>query len=157
MKTTLFFSILLFTGFVSCKKDNSPTTITNSTFIDTVSAKRYYASDIIPPQYSGLYNKWKLIKITGGFSGDGYEPNFDYIFFKQNGIYCISCKDTIKGFGQINVIMQDNELTISLTPDKLSSAFFSNFQKQVDLKHTDTLFLSDPCCDLYNYEFVKQK
>jgi hypothetical protein len=155
MKTILFFSIILFIGFFSCKKDNG-STVSSTNFIDTVSTKRYYASDILQPKFSGLYKNWKLIEISGGLVGGYKKVNYKENFiFKQNGIYCITRNDTTKEFGQIIIVKQDSELTIHLSPDKLSGTFFDYFDKQVHLGN-DTLFLSDPCCDLYTYEFIKQ-
>ena len=156
MKATIYLATILLLGFSSCKKDMNTTKTANLSFIDTISVKRYYAKDILQPQFTSLYNKWKLIEISGGFSGGLHNLNFNYLTFKQNGIYCITRNDTAIAFGQINVINIYNGLTISFTPDKLSSPFFSSFQKQADLSRQDTLLLSDPCCDLYNYKFVKQ-
>ncbi len=152
MKTILFFSIILFIGFISCKKDN----ISNgsgSIFIDTVSTKRYYASDIIQPKFSGLYNNWKLINTYCSFATRvNYSENF---IFKPNGIYCIIRNDTTIGFGQINIVKQDSELIINFKPDKLSGTFFSNSDEQVNLAK-DTLFLSGPYLVSCGFEFIKQ-
>jgi len=152
MKTTLFFSIILFIGFLSCKKDSN-STVFGSNFIDTVSTKRYYTSDIIQPKFSGLYNNWKLIHTYCSYATIvDYSENF---IFKPNGIYCITRNDTTIGFGQFNIVKQDSELIIHFTPDKLSGAFFGNSNEQVNLGK-DTLFLSGPYRVSCTYEFIKQ-
>jgi hypothetical protein len=154
MKVQLIISGLFLVSFLSCKKDNSSNT---KTFIDTVSVTRYYPVDSVPTKYSSIYNKWKLTKITGGFAGTKVIPSYvEYLYFKKNGIYCFTVNDTLKGFGKINIVNTTNNLTISYTPDKLSGKVFSEFETQVDLLHSDTLYLINPCCDLYTYEFVKQ-
>jgi hypothetical protein len=155
MKTTLFFSIILFIGFFSCKKDSSSTGIglDGSNFIDTVSTKRYYASEIIQPKFSGLYNNWKLIHTYCSFATRvDYSENF---IFKPYGIYCITRNDTTIGFGQINIVKQDSELIINFTPDKLSGTFFGNSDEQVNFGK-DTLLLSGPYLESCAYEFIKQ-
>ncbi len=155
MKTAFLFLCILFIGFVSCNKENTVNSSLKSTFIDTALANRYYSVDIVPTQFTELYNNWKLVEISGGFSGNGYKANFDNIVFKQNGIYSITNGDTLKEFGKINIVDQSNGLTISLIPDSLSGTVLFDSEKQIDLTHRDTLILNAPCCDRYNYMFIK--
>jgi hypothetical protein len=156
MKTILLFSIVFFIGLTACKKDQI-TNPSDTVFVDTVSATRYYESDIIPSQFAEIYNSWRLIRITGGYTGNGYIPDFDYITFKKNGIYCITRGDTLKEFGKISIEKHDADLVLKFIPEKMGGNYFSYVEKTVDLSHKDTLYLIDPCCDLYNYEFIKEK
>ncbi len=158
MKTVLrFMLIFLLTGVVSCKNDKDSNTSINNSCIDAVPVNRYYSSDIILPQYAGIYNKWKLTHVTGGFVGGEHTLNFDYMIFKPNGIYCIIRNDSTKEFGQINVLEQSGErLRINFTQDKSSAAFFGDSEKFIDLTHKDTLRMNAPCCDRFNYEYIKK-
>ena len=152
MKTILFFSFILFIGIISCKKDSSSTS-TGNNFIDTVSTKRYYASDIIQAEFSGLYNNWKLINTYCSFATRvNYRENF---IFKPNGIYCITRNDTTIGFGKINIVTQDSVLIINFTPDKLSGTFFGNSDEKVFLVK-DTLLLRGLYLESCGFEFIKQ-
>ena len=159
MKTVLhFMSIFLLLGFISCNNDKDSNAGINTSLIDAVSVNRYYPSEIILPLYAGMYNKWKLTHVTGGFIGGEHALNFDYLIFKPNGIYCIIRNDSTKEFGQVNVLEQSDErLKISLTPDKSSATFLGDSEKYIDLTHRDTLRMNAPCCDRFNYEYIKLK
>ena len=70
MKTVLHFMLIfLLLGVVSCKNDKDSNAGINTFVIDAVPVNRYYSSDIISPQYAGIYNKWRLTHVTGGFIG----------------------------------------------------------------------------------------
>lgn len=155
MKGIVLIAVLAITGISSCKKE---TVDINTSFVDTVSVHRYYANDVVSSIHSGLYNKWKLTHVTGGFAGGEHDLIFDYLIFKQNGIYCIVDNDSVKEFGKINVKEQYKEwILVEFQPDPLSKTFVGDFQKYVDLTHKDTLILHAPCCDRFSFELTKQK
>lgn len=157
MKTLITF-IIIVVSVISCKKDSDLDNKINMSFIDSVSVDRYYTTDVISPIHSSLYSKWKLAHVTGGFAGGEHELIFDYLIFKQNGIYCIVDNDTVKEFGKIKVIEQYKEwVLLDFQPDKLSKTFVGDFEKYVDLSHKDTLKLHAPCCDRFNFELIKLK
>ena len=158
MRKILVISLGLLLIGLGCNKESTSKVTPNTSFIDTVSTQRYYGSDILLPQYSGIYNKWKLTHVTGGLIGGEHRLGFDFLIFKKNGIYCLVKNDSIKEFGKISISDQYKEgLLIDLQPDKLSETFVGDFEKFVDLSHKDTLILKAPCCDRYNFELVIQK
>lgn len=157
MRTTLFISILFCLAIFSCKKD-ADTNSSNPSFIDTVSPNRYYSSDIIPQLFSGLYGKWKLTHVTGGYADGEHELVFDYIVFKPNGIYGIFDNDSLKEFGRINLLEQNKDwIRIDMVPDELSKSYVFDLEKFVNLSHNDTLKLYAPCCDRYDFKLIRQK
>ena len=104
-----------------------------------------------------LIGTWDLIKVTGGFSGAGYPAKFDALRIKTSEFELLKAKSSI----------YTGAYTLKPTtgtPDsfKISSSVqpiidgFSNYDKTISLSK-DNLVLSDPCCDLYTYEFTRTK
>lgn len=123
-------------------------------YIDTM----YYWHEIFDDAYIELYGKWKLGSISGGITGGGHDPNFKYLLIYKYGIYQFISGDTLMEFGKVLVDEQTTELLrISLQPDASSSTFFHDSEKYVELTGDDQLNLISPCCDRYNYHFVREK
>lgn len=150
---TKFFIVFLFCLIAFACKQNQITNPSNTKFIDTVSAVKYYSSDPINQKFQNIYRKWEVIRITGGITGAGFKPEFNLITFKKNGIYCLSQEDTLKEYGNIRIERQDSMLILKFIPEKIGKNYFSYVEKTVNLSHKDTLILVDPCCDLFVYEF----
>ena len=104
-----------------------------------------------------LIGTWDLIKVTGGFSGAGYPAKFDALRIKTSEFELLKAKSSIYS-GAYTL------KPITGTPDsfKITSSVqpiidgFSNYDKTISLSK-DNLVLSDPCCDLYTYEFTRTK
>lgn len=116
----------------------------------------YYQEDIFNEAYKKVYGKWILEFISGGKTGDGYEPNFDYLEFIPYGIYQFVNADTLLEFGKVIIEEQsDTLLKISLNPDQCSTIFFNDSEKFVEFTGDNQLDLIAPCCDRYNYHFKR--
>lgn len=100
---------------------------------------------------SELVGIWKLTRITGGFSGQGYPADFTDVEFKSNGTYRINNHDEAKGEGTYSLENNDH-LVLKLTPSDSIKIGFEEYAKDVVFEK-DKLILSDPCCDLFQYEF----
>lgn len=131
MKTTafLFTALLLFFTTTACEKEETDQN-----------------------QSEEIIGSWKLTRITGGITGMGYSANFTDIEFKQNGIYSIHNNQALKGEGIYSLSQDSNELTLKLVPNDSVKITFEEHTKTVKLDK-EKLILSDPCCDLFEYEF----
>lgn len=159
---TIFKVIILFVYFVfaSCEKEDNDVT---KSYLDSFDKEKYYSIEIIPNDYQSVYSKWKLFKVSGGFSGMGYEPDYDYLEIKSIGIYGLVRNDSLFEYGKIELDTFDNYTTdmlqIKIIPDfyKGLNPYMYPPEKYMDLKRVDTLDLISPCCDMYNYHFIRIK
>ncbi|KPK87795.1 MAG: hypothetical protein AMS27_01305 [Bacteroides sp. SM23_62_1] len=128
-------------------------------FLDDFTIDKYYTDEILDDQYLDFYGKWELNSISGGFFGIGYQPNFNFLEIKEFGIYGFIRNDTLLEYGKIEIDEQNNIfLKIRFLPDNtVENIFFYDNEKYVELVKMDTLNLSSPCCDRYDYHFVRVK
>ena len=126
--------------------------------LNLVTDTMYYQNEIFSNRNHIIYGKWSLTGITGGFTGNGYEPNFDYLEIMKYGIYQFVNADTLLEFGKVIIEEQsDRILRISLQTDSSSLIFFSDSEKEVQFTGNDRLDLFAPCCDRYNYHFKRME
>ena len=110
-----------------------------------------------------IYGQWKLYKISGGFGGTGYAPDFDYLEIKNVGIYGLIRNDSILEYGKIELdtfdLNTDSYLQLKLTPEYFNGQNHMMYTSKiyVDLIMNDSLNIISPCCDLYNYHFIRLK
>lgn len=147
MKTRLFFSvsvifILAILFGIRCEKK----TILKSNF-----ERNTFLISQLYPQING---KWKLYQVSGGFAGTGHELNFDYLEIEDTDRYRFIKNDNILEYGTILIEKEDAAL-ISFQPDQNSDIFWGDREKYV-IFHSDSLDLQSPCCDRFNYHFVKE-
>lgn len=111
--------------------------------------------DDATPEQNEISGKWKLDKITGGFSGSGYTADWNTLELNANLTYRRLQNETLRYQGTYELVKKDGKTYIdfkeSATP---SSAPFEDQDKEVTLEK-DKFILSDPCCDLFQYEFSK--
>ena len=151
--------ILVFGLLVSCEKENSVT----RTYLDTISSTKYYTVEMIPGDYQKIYGKWHLYQVSGGFSGGGYEPNYDFLEIRNFGIYGLIRNDSLIEYGKIEMDTFDTHATGYLQV-KLVAEYHKSLnpmmyppEKYVQLNGADTLNLNSPCCDMYNYHYRRVK
>ncbi len=148
--------ILIF-GLPSCEKDDNI-----KLYLDSIDSNKYYSSEIIPTDYLNIYGKWRLFQVSGGFSGTGHEPDYDYLEIKSFGIYGLIKNDTLFEYGKIELANFDTKtegyLQIKLIPEFLDgkNPRMSPSEKYVELVGSDSLNLLSPCCDWYNYHYKKK-
>ena len=130
-------------------------------WLDSAAGGKYYSEEIIPDDNKDVYGTWKLIGVSGSFSGMGYEPNFDYLEIKPIGIYGLVRNDILFEYGRIEIIpLPDNTtgmLPVKFVPDFYNdlNPYFTLYGQYMELKGTDSLNMNSPCCDMYNYHFKK--
>jgi hypothetical protein len=108
------------------------------------------------PDREQLVGIWKLDRITGGITGSGYPPDFTEVEFKNSGIYRVYNQDTTKAAGTYDLTTEAAKRILRLTPNDSTRITFEFEEKEVTFQKSDTLLLSDPCCDLFQYEFSRK-
>mgnify|MGYP005842678471 CR=1 FL=1 len=101
-----------------------------------------------------LIGFWTLESITGGLIGTGHAADFTDLEFKSNGTYRLNNHDEAKGEGRYTLSTVDGEIILRFSPNNAENIGFEVQNKTVRLSQ-DTLILSDPCCDLFEYRFSR--
>lgn len=146
--------MLLF-GMLSCLNDESILL-----HLDSVKSDKFYQEEIIPAEYLGIYGKWKLYDISGGIHGGGYEPDYDFLEIKSSGIYGLVRNDNLFEYGKIELDTFDSNTTgflqVKFVPEYFEGQNPNSYppEKYISLKK-DSLNLISPCCDMYNYHYVR--
>ena len=126
-KSILFIGLLAIFAFTSCEKSS-----------DNPENK--------------LIGTWHLAKVSGGFSGAGYVAKFDQLKFSATNM------EMAKGSSILDTrsysINASNDTLRFATENAQADAFLFQGTKKIEFTK-DKIILSDPCCDLYNYEFDK--
>ena len=130
--------------------------------IDNIAKDKYYTTDNISHNFQDFYGKWKLISIFGGFSGQGYKPNFDFLEIKPFGIYGIIKGDSLIESGKIAVDtmnLKSKYLEVEFISDSIhGSKFLGTFsQRSVEMDSKNKLNLISGCCDAYDHHFERVK
>lgn len=150
--------LLMILLFVGCKTDEIALKA-----LDAIPETKYYSSDIIPEQQSNIYGVWKVVRTSGGFAGNGYTKDFDYLILKKNGIFGIVRNDSLLTSGKLTLLP-----TIALyMPIGIHCQFESESpvnielcgdpEKYIRLVNKDSLDLIAPCCDRYNTHLIRKK
>ncbi|HUW93295.1 MAG TPA: YCF48-related protein [Bacteroidales bacterium] len=108
-------------------------------------------------EYAGIYGTWTIRNISGGFSGAGFEPDFDILVITSRMQFSIYRNDTLLADGKIEIIEQtsDNLRVLFKSKDDFGH-MFTGLEKEIRLGN-DTLILNDGCCDMYSYFFVRSE
>ena len=154
LKTTIF---VILVGLLSCDKENNI-----KSQLGSMKSDQYYSVEIFQGNYLKIYGKWKLYKISGGFSGIGYAPDYDYLEIKSIGIYGLIRNNILFEYGKIELSTFDKNTTellqIKLIPDYYTSKYpYHTPELYIDLQGNDSLNLISPCCDFYNYHYKRIK
>ncbi len=156
MKNYLFISFVVI-GILSCQKNDEENNHTKDLW-DEISETEYYENEILQNAYLDFYGKWDIKKIAGGYSGLGYEENFDYLEVRNFGIYGFIRNDSLLEYGRIEIKEQsEDKLWIILHRDDNSSYFFPEYELFVELPEEDSLNIFSAAMDGYNYYFNRIK
>jgi hypothetical protein len=154
LSRTLVCSILMIMSIVGCESKNDHIEY----IIDKFAENTYYTAEIFSKPYQGIYGLWKLDQISGGIHGGGHDPNFEFLKVKRFGIYGFIDNDSLLEYGRIVIGGQtEDPLLITFEPDEHSGTFTYDAEKYVHLYGNDTLLLASPCCDRYNYHFIREQ
>ncbi|MBP1669508.1 MAG: hypothetical protein H6Q21_1874 [Bacteroidetes bacterium] len=149
------FIILLATA---CEKDKIPDSQDRQEqgFDIVLDKDLYYSQEIFQDAYLGIYDKWRLDRIIGGYWGTGYEADFDQLVIEGFGIFKIYRNDSLLIYGKIEIKEQnDSILRISfIQGSSFCNMKFFDMDKYVRFMDS-SMILSAPCCDRYSYCFTK--
>jgi hypothetical protein len=130
---------------------------TNAQLQDTLSQNHYYNSEIFSEEYISIYNKWRLMSISGGFTGEGYNPDFEVMEITKFGIYKLYRNDSLLHLGKIEIeeVNADNIIISFISDTCIGDITFYDMIKYVYANdfNDSTLNLIAPCCDRYSYHF----
>jgi hypothetical protein len=127
--------------------------------LEHLKSNEYYQSEIFSQNYLDIYGRWKLFDISGGFTGSGHELDFDILEVKKYGIYGIIRNEDVLEYGKIrtDALPVDSRLRVYFEKDEKAGTYMGDNEKFVSFSGKDTLHLNSPCCDRYNYHFVRIK
>ena len=139
-------------GSYGCTFDNA-----NSSVIEDIPDNIYYSTDIVPDIYNEAYGNWKVIRTSGGFSGGGYEIDFDNLVLKSNGIFGIIKNGSLIAYGKMILTQNKGGLLCQFEADEYADIeLLRDPERYIQIINRDTLNLDAPCCDRYNIHFIRE-
>lgn len=106
--------------------------------------------------YDGIYGKWEIRNISGGFTGRGFIPKYDILEIDNKMQFSLFRNDTLVSKGKVSILEKTSEVLRIEMISKSNDVNYLSGVKNVRLS-SDTLLLYDDCCDLYSYLFVRPK
>lgn len=105
---------------------------------------------------TGIIGTWNLVSITGGIAGGGYQAKFDAIRFEATKFDLLKNKTSIYSGTYVLTPNTAQPDTFKITSESnLVDGFLNIKEKKFEVDKSGKMFLSEPCCDLYTYEFGK--
>ncbi|MBK6392522.1 MAG: hypothetical protein IPK94_03200 [Saprospiraceae bacterium] len=104
---------------------------------------------------TGITGTWNLVAVSGGITGQGYAAKFDAIRFDDTSFDLLKNKASIYNGAYI---LQPNAVTpdsLKITSAPTDADFFLNITAKGIVIDKNKLVLTEPCCDLYSYEFSR--
>lgn len=140
----------------SCKQED-----TTVPFPELKDNRKYYSEEIVPLNFLGIYSIWKFVAASGGFSGMGHEPDYDYLIMSSFGMYALVRNDSIFEQGKIIVLQWDENypgaLPLMFVPDETmkNTSHFNNTLFYIYLEGSSKMHLMAQCCDFFNYHYTR--
>lgn len=148
-------SLIVLIVLLSCEKEEK-----SKFHLTSIGSNTYYSDEIIPEDYKMIYGKWKLYNVSGGFSGGGHDLDYDFLEIKNIGIYGLIKGDSLIEYGKIELNNID-DYNSEFLPVNLIPTFYNSEnphihppERYINLSK-DSLNLISPCCDMYNYHYIK--
>jgi len=105
---------------------------------------------------AGITGTWNLVAVTGGITGGGYQAKFDAIRFDETHFDLLKNKTSIYNGTYILSPNSAEPDTFKITSEASpADGFLYIKEKKFEKVKSGNLFLTEPCCDLYTYEFSK--
>ena len=122
--------LVFFGGFIACNKENED------------------------PE---LIGKWKLIGVSGGFTGNGYDTNFDILnIIDEKRFEFLDSLNNSVAAGKYNLHSSGDKNCIEFNYQFIQELFY--FDKELEYVYINDSLNMEPCfvCnDCYGYLFVK--
>ena len=104
---------------------------------------------------TGLQGTWNLIAISGGIAGHGYQAKFDALKINASTFDLLKSKAVIYSGNYVVTPTTAQPDSFKITSAPTVAEFFPNITtKKIDFVKGN-LVLTEPCCDLYTYEFSR--
>ncbi len=130
-------------------------------YFNDIPTNNYYNNEIFQGNQLDVYGTWKCFMVSGGWAGDvnTTDFHFDYLKTKPYGIWGFIEADTLLDFGRIviDTVIADNIPLVRFVPDDSTRLILYDLEKYLYLFGHDTLVLEAPCCDRYNYHFLREE
>jgi len=144
--------ILMSTCIWSCEEDQ------HISCYDELKQKAYYESEIFEEAYMGIYGKWELYEVFGGFAGSSLDVSPEnYLEFVKYGVYGFLESDSIISCGR--VVISETDLNILLIDFENSAGANVPFDVLYSPRFVgkDTLILDPHCSDCFYYSYKRVK
>lgn len=108
---------------------------------------------------SEFIGKWELKRISGGLHGGGHERTFQFLEFTddKNCQWYYSLNSVLIG-GSYELSKSSGKDFIEFDPGNDTTIYnFQSFKLEYKFLSSDSLYMDQGCCDLYDYLFVKVK
>lgn len=102
---------------------------------------------------TGAFEDWKLVSISGGITGNGFDADFSSLRLYVDGTYEVLSFDVIVSSGTYKVIDAKLSFTQTKSGTKSVSIVGDGPYDQSFVK--ETMILAAPCCDRYQYNFTR--
>jgi len=130
-------------------------------YLDSIDKNKYYSEEIIPLEHQDFYGNWRLLGISGGFMGSGYERDFDFLEIKPIGIYGLIRGDSIFEYGRIELdtfnVDIGHLLQIKIQPENNGHYFFPAESQFTISIYADSLHMYPPYPDSYDFHYRRIK
>jgi len=130
-------------------------------YLDSIDKNKYYNEEIIPLEHQNFYGNWRLLGISGGIMGWGYERDFEFLEVKPIGIYGLIRGDSIFEYGRIELdtfnANNSHILQIKIHPENNGHYFFPPESQFTIYIHSDSLYMHPPYPDAFDFHFKRIK
>jgi len=111
--------------------------------------------------FEEMKGTWNLVSTSGGFTGAGFDSNFDQLAIYNNYDFELFFDDAVVGNGtvmQIDSIGDEIHVIFSgtSTQPNIWTELIDDPEKMVTFEDSDKMNLFSPCCDRYNLHFEKE-
>jgi hypothetical protein len=158
-RTIILSNLLLGSLSFSCEKEDDPGV---DSFLQSIDTTEFYDQEFLHEDYQYIYGIWRLFGISGGFSGSGYDPDFDYLEIKPFGIYGLMANENLFEYGKIELVPQlfgiPMAIIVRFAAEQYTgeNPYFSTpFHIRMADQPLDTLNMNTTWPDGYSYHFKR--
>ena len=152
-------AVIFIFGIISCNEENDKQLIEEEPIVSDELPEGIIDGEIESiTDYKSLCGNWKLSQISGGIDGIIFSPEEDTFFeIKETSVYSfIKDNNFLYESGKFQLIKNKDALFIEFISEYCANEHFNYFpRKEIFLLGSDSLLLSDPCCDSYCYLYIR--
>ena len=110
----------------------------------------------VTEEATGIKGTWSLIEVSGGLAGHGYPAKFDALRINESTFDLLKNKSSIFTGDYTLVPTTASPDSFKITSAPTNADFFLNIPAKKIEFVKGNLILTEPCCDLYTYEFSRE-